>query len=60
MTDSVCLLTPLATADDGAVAEQRTPQREQLQREPPYPGLVLSSASGGAIKRITAGGKACH
>jgi hypothetical protein len=56
----VCLLAPLAMADDGLVATQRTPPREQLQRERLHPGSVLSSASGSAIKRITAGVKACH
>src|SRR5260370_39687888 len=56
----VCLLAPLAMADDGLVATQRTPPREQLQGERPHPGSDLSSASGSAIKRITAGGKACH
>ena len=54
----VCLLAPLAMADDGLVATQRTPPREQLQRERLHPGSVLSSASGSAIKRITAGVKA--
>ena len=29
----VCLLAPLAMADDGIVATQRTPSREQVQRE---------------------------
>ncbi|PYT32837.1 MAG: hypothetical protein DMG57_00470 [Acidobacteria bacterium] len=56
----VCLLAPLAMADDGLVATQRTPPREQLQGERRHPGSVLSSASGSAIKRITAGVKACH
>ena len=56
----VCLLAPLAMADDGIVATQRTPPREQLQRERRHPGSVLSSVSGSAIKRITAGVKACR
>ena len=34
----VCLLAPLAMADDGIVAAQRAPPREQFQRED---GLVL-------------------
>jgi hypothetical protein len=38
----VCLLAPLAMADDGIVATQRTPPREQLQRERrPRIGLVI-------------------
>jgi hypothetical protein len=47
-------------ADDSLVATQRTPSREPLQRERRHPGSVLSSASDSAIKRITAGVKACH
>ena len=56
----VCLLTPLAMADDGIVATQRTPPRQQSQRKGRHPGSVLSSASGSAIKRITAGVRACR
>ena len=38
----VCLLAPLAMADDGIVAAQRTPPREQLQSEDGHRmGLVL-------------------
>jgi hypothetical protein len=38
----VCLLAPLAMADDGIVSAQRTPPREQLQREGgQHIGLVL-------------------
>jgi hypothetical protein len=38
----VCLLAPLAMADDGIVAAQRTPPRKQLQREGGHRiGLVL-------------------
>src|ERR1019366_103027 len=39
----VCLLAPLAMADDGLVATQRTPPREQLQRKRRRPriGLVI-------------------
>ncbi len=55
----VCLPAPLAMANDGIVATQRAPPREQLHRERRHPGSVLSSASGSAIKRITAGVKAC-
>ena len=56
----VCLLAPLAMADDGIVATKRTPAREQLQWERPHPGSVLSSASCSAIKRITADVRPCH
>src|SRR4051794_9370818 len=45
-------------ADNGIVATQRTPPREQLQPERRHPGSVLSSVSGSAIKRITAGVRA--
>jgi hypothetical protein len=56
----VRLLAPPAMADDRIVTTKRTPPREQLQREHRHPGSVLSSASDSAIKRITAGVKACH
>jgi hypothetical protein len=60
MEPVVRLLTPQAMANDSLVATQRTPSREQFQRERRHPGSVLSSASGSAIKRITAGVKAYH
>jgi hypothetical protein len=50
---------PAATGDvtdDRRVLTRRTPSRQQFQRD--YPGSVLPSASGSAIKRITAGVKA--
>jgi hypothetical protein len=56
----VRLFATLAVADDGPVSTQRTPPRQQLQRERGHPGSILSSASGSAIKRITAGVKACR
>ncbi len=42
----VCLLAPLAMADDGIVAAQRTPPREQLQggRWPAYRSCLASLA----------------
>jgi len=48
----VGLFAPLAVADDGLVATQRAPPRQQTQRQGGYPGSVLLSASGSAIKRI--------
>lgn len=44
--------------DDCLVAAYRTPPWQQKQRDHGYPGSVLSSASGSAIKRIKAGVKA--
>lgn len=47
---------PLPVAHDRAVTTKRTLPREKVQRD--HPGSNLSSASGSAIKRITAGVKA--
>jgi hypothetical protein len=47
---------PAAVADDGLASARRTTAREQAQRN--HPGSELSSVSGSAIKRITAGVKA--
>jgi hypothetical protein len=47
---------PLSVAHDRAVSANRTSPREKVQRN--HPGSSLSSASGSAIKRITAGVKA--
>jgi hypothetical protein len=47
---------PATMTDDRRVLTRRTPPRQQFQRD--YPGSVLLSASGSAIKRITAGVKA--
>jgi hypothetical protein len=47
---------PATVTDDRRVLTRRTPSRQQFQRD--YPGSVLLSASGSAIKRITAGVKA--
>jgi len=54
------LLTALTVANDGPLATKRTPPWQQLQRERGHPGSILSSTSGSAIKRITAGVKACR
>jgi hypothetical protein len=45
-------------ADDGAVPTDRTLSREKIQGD--YPGSALSFVSGSAIKRITAGVRACR
>jgi hypothetical protein len=47
---------PLPVADDRVVTTKRTSPREKVQGD--HPGSNLSSASGSAIKRITAGVKA--
>ena len=52
----VGLAGTLSMADDRVVAANRTPPREEAQRN--HPGSMLSFASGSAIKRITAGVKA--
>jgi hypothetical protein len=54
------LFAPLAMADDRLVTAQRAPPWQHPQRESGHPGSILSSASGSAIKRITAGVKACR
>jgi hypothetical protein len=52
----VGLAEPPSMADDGIVAAERTPPRQEVQRD--YPGSMLSFAPGSAIKIITAGVKA--
>jgi hypothetical protein len=54
------LFAPLTVADDRLVTAQRTPPWQHPQRERGHPVSILSSASGSAIKRITAGVKACR
>jgi len=49
---------PPAVSDDRVALAHRTLSREQTQRN--HPGSELSSAAGSAIKRITAGVKACR
>ena len=53
----VCLFSSDSMTDDGLVVAKRTPPRQKTQRD--YPGSVLSSVSGSAIKKIKAGVKAC-
>jgi hypothetical protein len=48
----VCLLTALAVADDRSISAQRAPAGQLGQWKRGYPGSMLSSASGSAIKRI--------
>jgi len=48
----------LPMADNGPLAANWAEPREQLQRDLRYPGSVLSSVSGSAMKRTTAGVKA--
>jgi hypothetical protein len=45
-----------AVANDRIVVAERAQPRQEMQRH--YPGSMLSSVSGSAIKRITAGVKA--
>jgi hypothetical protein len=56
----VCLLPPAPVADDRRLPAHRTPSRHLHQADGGYPGSLLSSGDGGAIKRITAGVKACR
>jgi hypothetical protein len=52
----VALAAAPSMADDRVAAANWTTPRQAVQRN--YPGSMLSSASGSAIKRITAGVKA--
>jgi hypothetical protein len=52
----VALTQSPPVADDRVITANGTSPRQQVQRD--YPGSALSSASGSAIKRITAGVKA--
>jgi hypothetical protein len=52
----VGLAEPPAVTDDRLGLTDRTQPRQELQRH--YPGSMLSSVSGSAINRITAGVKA--
>jgi hypothetical protein len=56
MTVIAGITKPLPVAHDRVVTTERTSPWEKVQRD--HPGSVLSSASGSAIKRITAGVKA--
>jgi hypothetical protein len=52
----VSMTEPSSVADDRVVAANGTSPRQEVQRY--HPGSALSSSSGSAIKRITAGVKA--
>ena len=52
----VALTESPSVADDRVVTANGTSPRQEVQRD--HPGSMLSSASGSAIKRITAGVKA--
>jgi hypothetical protein len=52
----VALTQSPSVADDRVITANGTSSRQQVQRD--HPGSALSSASGSAIKRITAGVKA--
>jgi len=52
----VALTQSSPMADDRVITANRASPREKVQRD--HPGSALSSASGSAIKRITAGVKA--
>ena len=54
----VSLTEPPAVADDRVVSASGTSPRQEVQGD--HPGSMLSLASGSAIKRITAGVKACR
>ena len=54
----VSLTESSPVADDRLLFANRTSPRQAIQRD--YPGSRLSFASDGAIKRITAGVKACR
>ena len=53
----VCLFATSSVTDDRRLLAHRTPARHLRQADPAYPGSLLSSADGSAIKRITAGVK---
>ena len=52
------LFAPPSVTDDGPLAAERAHPRKPREWDLGHPGVVLSSASGSAIKRITAGVKA--
>ena len=56
----VSLLAPASMADDCVLAADRTSARQLREADLSYPGSALSSVPGSAIKRITAGVKACR
>jgi len=54
----VSLLAASSVPNDGVAVAERTVPRQLCQTDPGYPGSALSSTTGSAIKRITAGVKA--
>jgi hypothetical protein len=54
----VGLFPPPAMTRDRVLAAPRTPSWQERQRKCIHPGSKLSSGSGSAIKRVTAGVKA--
>jgi hypothetical protein len=54
------LLAPASMADDCVLATDGTSAWQLRQADLSYPGSALSSVGGSAIKRITAGVKACR
>jgi len=56
----VRLLESLSVADDGPLAAYRTQPRQQFQRDLGYPGSLLFSVSGSAMKRTTADGRSAE
>jgi hypothetical protein len=56
----VSLLAASSMPNDGVALTERTVPRQLCQTDPGYPGSALSSTTGSAIKRITAGVKACR
>ena len=54
------LLATLSVPNDGVAVATRTAPRQLCQTDADYPGSALSSTPGSAIKRITAGVKACR
>jgi hypothetical protein len=56
----VSLLATSSVPHDAVAVAQRTVARQLRQTDADYPGSALSSTTGSAIKRITAGVKACR
>jgi hypothetical protein len=56
----VRLLAASSVPNDGVAVAERTVPRQLRQTDADYPGSALSSTTGSAIKRITAGVKACR
>ena len=56
----VSLFAASSVPNDGVAVAERTVPRQLRQTDADYPGSALSSTTGSAIKRITAGVKACR